>query len=156
MNPTFARHVESLHPKFEALLACQPYTYDSLPRRMPMAGIYLFSSESVHLYVGRSNEIRSRLGRHCLPSAGHNKAAFAFRLARIATGRTEAAYRAGNGTRAELMADETFRNAFEKAKADIRAMTIRFVEEADPVRQALLEMYAAVSLGTVHNSFDNH
>ena len=33
---------------------------------------------------------------------------------------------------------------------------IRFVEETDPVRQALLEIYVAAVLGTPYNDFDNH
>jgi len=32
----------------------------------------------------------------------------------------------------------------------------RYVEESDPLRQALLEMYAAIALNTPHNSFETH
>jgi hypothetical protein len=35
-------------------------------------------------------------------------------------------------------------------------MNLRFVEENDPVRQALLEIYVAVTLNTPYNDFDNH
>jgi hypothetical protein len=35
-------------------------------------------------------------------------------------------------------------------------MEVRFVEEADPLRQALLEVYAAVALQTPHNDFGDH
>jgi len=35
-------------------------------------------------------------------------------------------------------------------------MTIRVVEEADPLRQALLEMYVAIALDAKYNDFDNH
>ena len=35
-------------------------------------------------------------------------------------------------------------------------MDIRYVEEADPVRQALLEIYVALASGAEQNSFDNH
>jgi hypothetical protein len=35
-------------------------------------------------------------------------------------------------------------------------MEIRVVEEAVPMRQALLEMHVSVSLGTTYNDFDNH
>ena len=35
-------------------------------------------------------------------------------------------------------------------------MNVRVVEETDPFRQALLEMYVSVSLVTPHNDFDNH
>ena len=35
-------------------------------------------------------------------------------------------------------------------------MSVRYVSEPDPIRQALLEMYVSVSLATPHNDFDNH
>ena len=35
-------------------------------------------------------------------------------------------------------------------------MDLRFVDEADPIRQALLEIYVAVVLGTPYNDFDTH
>jgi hypothetical protein len=38
----------------------------------------------------------------------------------------------------------------------VREMDVRFVEERDPLRQALLEIYVAVSLKTLNNSFENH
>jgi hypothetical protein len=85
-------------------------------------------------------------------------AAFAFRLAREATGRTKATYRngEGSGSRLDLMADEAFAAAFSSAKARIRQMEIRVVEEKDPTRQALLEIYVAVVLKTPYNDFNTH
>jgi hypothetical protein len=35
-------------------------------------------------------------------------------------------------------------------------MDYRYVEEADPVRQCLLEVYCAAVLATPYNDFDNH
>ena len=46
--------------------------------------------------------------------------------------------------------------AFDAAKARVRAMEFRYVEEADPIRQAVLEIYCAVALETPYNDFDNH
>ena len=66
-----------------------------MPRSMPRSGVYLFSEAGRHLYVGRSNDLRGRYARHCRPGATHRQAAFAFLLAREVTGRTVAAYRAG-------------------------------------------------------------
>jgi hypothetical protein len=40
-------------------------------------------------------------------------------------------------------------------KQRLRAMEVRYVEEADQVRQALLEMYAALALETKHD-FGTH
>lgn len=38
----------------------------------------------------------------------------------------------------------------------IRKMDVRFVEEADPLRQTLLEIYIAVSANSRYNDFDTH
>jgi hypothetical protein len=35
-------------------------------------------------------------------------------------------------------------------------MELRYVEEPDPLRQALLEIYVAVVLRTPHNNFETH
>src|SRR5664280_2380697 len=100
------------------------------------------------LYVGRSNALRARYGRHCLAGATHRQAAFAFLLARETTGRTVAAYRTGEDSRAGLMLDPQFAAAFSAAKQRIREMEYRYVEEADQNRQALPEIYCAVALAT--------
>jgi hypothetical protein len=49
-----------------------------------------------------------------------------------------------------------FGPAFIRAKARLAELDLRFVEEADPVRQALLEIYVAVVLETPYNDFENH
>src|SRR3954447_10430476 len=102
MDPRFATLVEKLAPKLERLLAMGPLAYGALPRDMPKSGIYLFTENGRHLYVGRSNVLRGRHGRHCRPGATHRQAAFAFQLARETTGRTKASYRPGDGSRAGL------------------------------------------------------
>lgn len=156
MDAVFLRHVDALRPKLERLLAMEPVKPTSLPREMPVAGVYLLSEGDRHLYVGRSNAIRRRIGRHCRPGATQRMAAFAFRLAREETGHFAASYQAGKGSRAGLMENQAFAKAFAMAKARIRSMDLRFVDEADPIRQALLEIYVAVVLGTPYNDFDTH
>ncbi len=66
-----------------------------------------------------------------------------------------ATYRA-DGSRAQLIQDPHFALAFAEAKARLRGMNIRVVEESNPLRQALLEMYVAVALEAPYNDFDNH
>jgi hypothetical protein len=107
------------------------------------------------LYVGRSNFLRRRYGRHCDPSAEHNQAAFAFQLAREGTGYVDAAYRKEGG-RKWLIEQPNFRGAFDEAKRRIRNMDYRYVEEADQNRQALLEIYCAIVLETPYNDFGTH
>jgi hypothetical protein len=151
----FREFVDSLDPKFRALLAMEPVRYATLPRKMPERGIYLFSDGDKHLYVGRTNRIRRRLAGHCRPSSTHFSATFAFRIAREETGRVKASY-SSVGSRAELVTDSVFGPAFVRAKARLADLDLRFVEEVDPVRQALLEIYVAVVLKTPYNDFDNH
>ena len=93
--------------------------------------------------------------RHGSPGATHKQAAFAFRLAREATGNLKATYKT-EGSRDRLIEDPEFKAAFTSAKARIRNMQLRYVEESDPLRQAVLEMYVAVALATPYNDFDNH
>jgi len=156
MDAKFAGLVDQLAPKFAIFLAKQPVRNGQLPRGMPSSGIYLFSENGRHLYVGRSNNLRRRYGLHCRPSAEGGQASFAFLLAREATGKTKAPYRSGEDSRAGLMLSSEFGDAFRDAKLRIREMDYRFVEEADQNRQALLEIYCAVVLPTHYNDFGTH
>lgn len=132
-----------------------PVSAEQLPRAMPKQGIYLFSDGGVHLYVGRSDNIRGRIALHCRASSQHNQATFAFRMARHQTGRVEAAY-TSSGSRKEMAKDAVFGPVFVACKARIKSMALRFVEERDATRQALLEIYAATVLETPFNDFENH
>jgi predicted GIY-YIG superfamily endonuclease len=155
MNVRFAALVDSLHPSFLKLMSMVPATGGTIPRQPPISGIYLFSEAGKHLYVGRSNGIQKRYVNHCSISSGHNTAAFAMILARAETGRKRS-YIKGPETRQSLMADATFKQVFDEQKRRIRAMEFRYVEESDPLKQTLLEVYCAVALSTPHNDFDNH
>lgn len=156
MNPDFADLIESLQPSLERLMASKPFKFSELSKQMvPEAGVYLFSQGAEHLYVGRTNSIRGRLQNHCRPGSNDSQASFAFLLAREKTGFTKATYRPG-GSRKHLMQTESFKQVFDEQKALLRTLDIRVAEEANPYRQALLEMYVAVALKTPHNSFDNH
>ncbi|MBZ5533554.1 MAG: GIY-YIG nuclease family protein [Acidobacteriia bacterium] len=156
MDPLFAPYIESLHSKLQELIAAAPITPLNVPRSTCKKGVYLLSEGDQDHYVGRSNHIRKRLSRHCSPGATHRMAAFAFRLAREKTGNIKATYKKGHGSRSALMEDPTFLAAFEEAKDRIAKMSVRYVEETDPIKQALLEIYVAVVRRTRYNDFDNH
>lgn len=125
----------------------------NFPKEAPSKAVYLFSEDGEDLYVGRTDHLRNRMRQHSTPASQHNQAVFAFRLARQQTGRTEAAY-SKEGGRVALSKDPAFAEAFSAAKARVRQMDVRFVEEDDPFLQALLEMYASIALGTPHNDFE--
>ena len=156
MDPRFLLYLKDLNPNFQALLSMNSFTPISLPKVMCNRGVYLLSEGEKHLYVGRSNFIRKRLSRHCRPSATHRMASFAFRLAREKTGNLKPTYKKGAGSRTALVTDESFIGAFNSAKARIRQMSVRFVEETDPTKQALLEIYVSIVLQTPYNDFDTH
>lgn len=107
------------------------------------------------MYVGRTNNIRQRIQQHCRPGSGHNSAPFAFRLAREERNVLKATYTA-IGSRESLLRETNFADAFLAAKARVRSMQVRAVEESSPLRQALLEMYVAIVLEAPYNDFDNH
>lgn len=153
MDPRFLELIDQLEPKLARLVEQPPMTEGRLRDDIPKSGVYLFSEAGQPLYVGRSNDLRGRYGRHSRPGATHRQAAFAFQLARRATGNTVAAYRRGSRSRTGLMLDQNFVAEFGRAKARIRAMEYRCVEEQDQNRQALLEIYCAVVLGTPYNDF---
>ena len=152
MHPDFAALVEALHPKYERLIACPPHTGSVLlAKDVPACAVYVFSEGADHLYVGRTDRLRSRHKEHW--SGRGNDAPFAFKLARHTSNNLRSK---GGLTRNELEQDATFSQAFQAAKARVAAMEFRWVEEADPNRQCLLEIYATVVLDARYNDFINH
>ena len=78
-------------------------------------------------------------------------ASFAFRLACDAAGSVAAGF-----TRAKRAKHLDFVPFFLQMKEKVRDMDMRFVEESDSNRQALLEMYVAIELRTPYNDFGVH
>jgi predicted GIY-YIG superfamily endonuclease len=155
MHEAFREYVEALHPSFERLQAMEPVKIPNLPKDAPLQCIYLFSEGPNHLYVGRTRNLWQRLRQHSIPGYQHNQAVFTFRLARESTGSLIAAYTA-SGSRAALCAQDEFGDAFTRAKERVRRMDVRYVEETDPLRQALLEIYVSIVLKSPYNDFDTH
>lgn len=156
MHPRFLAVTSSLDDKLNELLASKPLAFGQLPTTMPRAGVYLFTENEKHLYVGRSNRLRDRYFLHCRPGSRQNQASFAYKLAREGLGIQGASYVAGPQTRSGLAATSSFVEAFTAAKFRIQQMAYRHVEEADQTRQALLEAYCAIVLETPYNDFDTH
>jgi hypothetical protein len=155
MDDQFRLYVESLHDAFERLRSMKPVSAATLPKILPKQCIYLFSDNGKPMYVGRTRELRQRMRNHCAPGSEHNQAVFAFKLARELTGNVTVSY-AAEGSRKNLLSDEKFFKTFIESKSRIRNMELRFVEEKDPLRQALLETYVAFVLKTPYNDFDTH
>ena len=161
MDNKFAAFVERLHPSYVRLMSKAPVTGGAVPdfgvgQVAARRGVYLFTENGKHLYVGRSNRLFERYKNHWGAKKTEREAAFAFKLAREATGFMKATYKKGRGSRRNLALDQTFREAFIAAKERIRAMEYRWVEETDPTCQCLLEIYVSVALATPYNDFDTH
>lgn len=153
-DSNFLCALTDVEKKFHMLINMEPLDRSKLSREK-LAGVYLFSEEEKHFYVGRTQDLKRRLRNHCGSSSAHNQAVFAFKLARHATGNIVASY-AGTGRRAELIRNEKFYEEFLSAKRRVAGMELRFVEEKDQLRQTLLEIYVASVLRTSFNDFETH
>ncbi len=153
MTDLFDEIVACVKEKCDALLASPKHTVATLPKRIPDAGVYLFSEAGCPLYVGRTNNLRKRIQYHTRNN--HNQATFAFLLARHETGNLKASYQP-KGSREDLLTDQDFRAAFDAARLKIKAMYVQFIEESDPVKQTILEVLAALRTNARYNDFDNH
>jgi hypothetical protein len=152
MNPAFRKLTSQLEDKFRALMRMRPFVAEDVPNDTPKGGVYLFSEKGVPLYAGRTKrKIGTRIRGHFSTA---DDCPFAWRLARDKTG-YRATYKR-KGSRRDLLSQSDFRRAYEKAKQRIRKMDVRFIEEAEPLRQTLLEVYVAVATHAKHNDFDTH
>ena len=151
MNSEFANLLSNLQPLCDRLRTMAPVSADDLPTTK-VRGVYAFSENDKVLYVGRSNHIGRRCKQHWQPGSRLNDAPFAVLLARQTTGILPTY--SGDLVRKKLIEHDGFMTAFKEAKERIRQMEFRFVEEPDPIRQTLLEVYCAVSLKSPYNKFD--
>ncbi len=155
MHLIFRAAIETLVPKFDALIAMRPATcLQDIPMGLrKKGGVYLFSEGDRHLYVGRTGRLRERYSDHTRPSSDMNLAPFAMLLARENTGMGRAY--SGENIRANLAVHAVFAPAFIAAKERVSEMAFRYVVEEDDLTQTLLECYVAVALTTPHNDFGN-
>jgi hypothetical protein len=152
----------------EQLLASPAYNLEARPPA-DRRGIYLFSEDGGHLYVGRTGitrrtrgrglapttSFRSRFDQHTQPGQPPWSAPFAARLAHAeaaaqglqpVTGWWKTRHNEG----AEMCA------LFTAAKARVGQMEMRvaaFDDDERGVRSAVAELYAHVVLGTPYNDF---
>jgi hypothetical protein len=153
MTDPFDEIISRVKDQYDMLLASPKHTIADLPKKIPNAGVYLFSQAGRPLYVGRTNNLRKRLQYHTRNN--HNQATFAFLLARHETGILKASYKQ-KGSRQDLLTNDNFRKAFDAARLQIRTMDVQFIEEKDPVYQTILEVLAALRTKAKYNDFDNH
>ena len=121
-----------------------------MPYRL-LAGVYSLSEADRPLYVGRTRNLHNRLSAH--RSSSVRRATLAVKMARLHSG-LHANYKRNRSAVYLHEHDPLFRAEFNKARERISALQVRYVREHDDVRQALLEIYAAIRLDTIrYNSF---
>jgi hypothetical protein len=140
MHEKFAKYVDTLEESFERLVHMKPVKIRDL-RQPPEKCVYLFSESGRHRYVGRTDHFRQRIRNHSVDSADYNQAPFAFKRAQIAfshlkSSRGEKSEDIASATepitRKEQAANPIFQQFFQRAKADLREMDLRYVEENRP------------------------
>lgn len=137
-------------PKLLARLKTCPPTPASNASALPRSpGVYVLFDQKEAVYVGRSKNIRQRIGNHT--SGRAEQSSFAFKLARLRTGRS-ATY-TPTGSRKQLMTDPAFVLAFGDGVEWIRALEVRYVVIEDDILQHLFEVYAALAFKTRYNEF---
>lgn len=164
----FLKLVQGLEGRLEELMASPVYGRGAGRTSPPRThGVYLFSCATddgpEHLYVGRvgvteraraagggHSNFRTRLAGHTRPSAAHNQATFAFRLAMKEVGASIADLPA---TRAERAAHPEFEVVFLEKKELVTSLELRVVEIEDDFESYVFEPYAAFRLGTPYNSW---
>ncbi|MEI6148104.1 MAG: GIY-YIG nuclease family protein, partial [bacterium] len=83
--------------------------------QLPLAGVYLFTEGQRHLYVGRANNLRTRLNQHQRESSHANTAAFAALLAK-----EKCKIKREYGPKHARQIPENWHTEFSQAKARIR------------------------------------
>lgn len=156
--------IAKLPSYLEALLASPIYGRGKGRAAAPKEhGVYLFTEEGQHLYVGRCglterakkvgkghSNFRTRLAGHSCPSSTHNQATFAWRLTFEKLG---SAVDSMPSTRAELQLHPAFRDEFLCQKVRVTAMQFRVLAIEDDFESYVFEAYAARQLKTPHNSW---
>lgn len=152
----FADYLSQIYGLLRQLKACPPATHAELAQRIPKntPGIYAFYHDDQPLYVGRTRDLRRRLNEHSRPKSSHYSASFAFLRARHAAEAAGHTASLAGKSRSALAGHEVFGPLFVAEKLAVAGMTVRWVQVADAVTQALLEVYAALELGTPFNSFE--
>ncbi len=150
------REIERQLPSLlNALIAAPSFRRGRRPAVPKMPGVYLFTEDGVHRYIGRTRNANRRLGEHIQTSSPQNSAPFAFKMAKAEATREGVEF---TGTRDEIAATPEFTPFFQAAKERIRAMDFRVIKVADPALSTIFEVYAAVVLETEgdFNLFETH
>lgn len=139
---------------FEALMKSDFGTVAEAQKQPNFAGVYAFFDQEAAVYVGRTAKrgLGGRMKNHL--ARAHNQAVLAYKLAK-----RELEYKteySGPGTRSARMKEQTFLDAFERKRAYISQLRVKFVAIDDPDHQYVFEFYASKRLRSPNNDFNTH
>lgn len=156
----FDRKLTEIKDRFRTLIACAPQTPDCIlaNRLIPpkTGGVYVFSeltdNTECFMYVGQSKGVFERLNEHC----GRNdwgKSNLAYMLTVDATNLKPIPH-SPNATKQSMFDIPDFKLGFQSSLSRIEKMEYRWVAVAEKLERTLLEIFAAVSLGSRFNDFN--
>lgn len=146
----FHAAVERMPQLFAELIGCPLLEMKAQASWKGLHAIYVFyDAEGEPCHTGRTRNLEGRVRAHMANS--HHSASFAFKRARHALN-LSATYRP-EGSRADLMKDALFKDEFDRQRAQIAKMKLRYVEIECPIEQHMFELYAALRLGTSLTEF---
>lgn len=149
---SFNKFIQRMPELLQSLEESEAFEITNITQIIPKSGVYVFYENNRPMYVGRSNNMRSRLLQHGRESSRHNQATFAFILAKEQMKVDKKA----SVTREKLESAPEFEQAFYEARQRVRGMKIRLIGIDDQITQALFEIYAALALDTPYNDFGTH
>lgn len=152
MNARFAETTRAIPALFQKLASSPYFVEKGVAAQKKKAGIYVFFENGNAIHVGRTRDLGRRLRGHV--SRSHYSASFAFKRARRQLDR-KATYTT-KGSRADLLNDPEFAEAFYSHVELLKSLQVRFIEVKDPLQQYLLELYAALEYGLELDEFDTH
>lgn len=148
MDRIFWDAIDKMEPLMDGLKGSEERGWHDY-NQAPPKGVYVLYEKCDPIYVGRSNNMRSRIREHGAVSSDRYSATFAFKLLREAVGYPEG--------RAEDI-ERTYRDEYRNQRERVRAMNFRAVEITDQLEQTLFEIYAITEMGTApkYNDFETH
>ena len=153
MEDTFDKYVNKMRdeylPKLKQMMPTK--LADLKGAKLPKAGIYVLYEDETPLYVGRTGRMKARLKEHGAQSSSHFSASFAFILAK-----EKALLNNVDCKRSRKQLQDCPDFAFNEAKGRVSNMRFKCIEINDSIEQTLFEVYAAIELETLHNSFEPH
>jgi hypothetical protein len=151
MTRSFSKLVNEMPQLLERLKRQLPRSRKELSG-IPNQGVYVFYEKNNVMYVGRSNHLKTRIQQHGRASSRHNVAPFAYKLG-VETIKSRGVD-ISSYTRKDV--EKKFSKDFADARECISRMQVRVVKIEGQEKQALFEIYAALTLHSRYNDFNTH